>query len=344
MSYPIIDCHADTFSKMLLQKRSNRLFKGFAMQPPNYLQHRDITAKRTTKANLRIQTQSLYIGDSLLDKPLTHALEISAIALQFIEENKDFYLVKSFDEEKFQSKYGILLSIEGLEIIENSLDLLDIFHNLGIRMIAPSWNRISKWFTPITESGGMLSHGKELIDKLNTMKVLLDISHLSDQSVLDLEKHYQGTIIASHSNIRAINSSARNLPNDLIEIIKERNGLIGVNIYYGFLRSDRTEHQGFKFHDQVNYNYEYELSDISDTYPIGFLWVLELLEYYDKINALDNVCFGSDFDGIHKYCAGLENPTGFPLLEDFLRKASVSEEVIAKLFYKNALRVLKTVL
>lgn len=347
MNYPIIDCHADTFSKILLNKKRTKQFTSFGITKPDYLKYQEINIERTRKSNLRIQTQSLYIGDSMLDKPLCHALEIIAIMLEHVKEKDDLYIVKTFDEDDWQSKYGILISIEGLEVIENNLDLLDVFYELGVRMIAPTWNRITRWFTPITEKGGMLSKGKELIDKLNSINTLLDISHLSDQSVYDLEKLYQGTIIASHSNIRNINASPRNLTDDEITIIKERNGLIGINFFYDFLHSDaqamKDKYNRFEFSEQVNYNREYENSDM-DLYPIGYLWIVEILEYLDKMNALDCVCFGSDFDGIHKFCPGLENPTGLISLQQFLRKAKISEDIIAKLFYQNALRVFKTVL
>ena len=115
MNYPIIDCHADTFSKILLNKKRTKQFTSFGITKPDYLKYQEINIERTRKSNLRIQTQSLYIGDSMLDKPLCHALEIIAIMLEHVKEKDDLYIVKTFDEDDWQSKYGILISIEGLK-------------------------------------------------------------------------------------------------------------------------------------------------------------------------------------------------------------------------------------
>ncbi|HOD53271.1 MAG TPA: membrane dipeptidase [Candidatus Cloacimonadota bacterium] len=348
MPYPVIDCHADTFSKQLLFQKNPAYLSLLKMRNPDCQQFLEITPERCKQANLRIQTQSLYMHQAFMDKPLKHALKIIALVQQFIKENPEFYLVKSFDQKNWDEKMGILLSIEGLEVIEENLDLMDVFYELGVRMIAPNWNRLTPWLSPVTENSGMLSRGMDLVKQLNQMNVLLDISHLSDQSVFDLEKVYQGTIIASHSNIRNLTPEKRNLSDDLIEIIRERQGLIGINFYPVFLQSEishfKKRYSDLSFTDQVLYDKDYQASDFTDTYPVSFLWILNILEYLDKKNALDCVCFGADFDGIEQYSPGLENPSGFPILESFLRKIGCEETLIKKIFFENALAVLKRVL
>ncbi len=348
MSYPVIDCHADTFSKQLLFQTNPSYLSLLQMKNPECRQFLEITAERSRQANVRIQTQSLYMHQRFMDKPLKYALLIIDRIQDFIKQTPDFYLVKSFDETAWKEKFGVLLSIEGLEVVEDNLDLLDIFYELGVRMVAPNWNRITPWLSPITEASGALSRVNDLVKKLNELNLLVDISHLSDQSVRDLEKLYQGTIIASHSNIRALNNEKRNLSDELIEIVKERNGLIGINFYPDFLKSEVSaltqRYSHLSFSGEVNYDKDYLVHEDLDSYPVSFLWIVNILEYLDQKNALDCVCFGADFDGIEHYSPGLENTSGLPVLETFLRKIGFDENLIQKLFYKNALRVLKRVI
>lgn len=348
MTYPVIDCHGDTFSKKLLFIKNPSYLAKLKAQFPEIEGFIEVTPERIRQANVRIQTQSLYLMPSFMDKPLKHGLKIIALILDFIKDNPDFYLIKEAQHIDLNHKYGILLSIEGLELIEESLDLLGVFYELGVRMIAPNWNRLTPWLSPVTEATGAFSSAKDLAHQLNQMNILLDISHLSDQSVIDFEKMYHGVMIASHSNIRQLHHVPRNLSDDLIEIIKERKGLIGINFYPDFLSSDvehlKKQYSNIQFTEDFRYDYDYTQKHWDENKcPLSFLWILNMIEYLDKKSALDCIAFGTDFDGIEKYSPGLENYTALPLLEKFLKKMGCSDELIQKIFYKNALRVLQTI-
>lgn len=322
MRLPVIDLHADTYAKKLLVKRQP-VYKNFIFEKfPDKTDFTDITKQNTVSANVRIQTQSLYLYSSFMDKPLANAMGIVSGILEYVRENNDYVLIKTLKDIDLQNKYGILMSIEGLEVIEGNLDLLDVFYELGVRVIAPTWNRLTPWLSPVTEKTGAFRAFPDLVNKLNQFKVILDISHLSDQSVIDLEKNYQGTLIATHSNIRDLNTSARNLSADLIEIIKERQGLIGINFYPEFLKSDFS---GIK----------------KDNYPESYYWILNMIEYLDRKSALDCIAFGTDFDGVFDYCEGLEDYSAFVKVYDFFVKQGLSNDLIEKIFYKNALSVLE---
>lgn len=345
MSYPLIDFHSDTFSKKLFLIKNRFVGEYLKLKFPDVENFFDVNPERTINSNLRIQTQSLYMMDSFMDKPLKYSLKILNLIHSFIEENTDYYLVKSANDIDIINKYGIIISIEGLEVIENDLDLLDLFYKLGVRIIAPNWNRLTPWFSPVTENTGALSKSSDLVKKLNKMNVLVDISHMSDSSVRDLERNYNGVMIASHSNIRALNSHKRNLSDELIEIIKERKGIIGINTSRDFLFFEaenlKKRYKNIVFSEILKYDNDYTHLDYSkNTFPVSFLWVLGILEYLDKKSALENVSIGADFDGITKYSPGLENHSGFSGLAIFLEKASIRDDVIQGLFYKNGLRVL----
>lgn len=347
MNYPVFDCHADTFSKKLLIEKNPYYLQALMKKNPQIKNFIDITPERLRNANVRLHTQSLFMMDEFMDKPLLHAMKIIKLIMDFLKENPDFKLIKSYEDITLEDAFGILISIEGLEVIEENLDLLDLFYELGVRMIAPNWNRFTPWLSPVTENTGALSKVSDLANYLNNMNFLVDISHLSDQSVFDFAKLYQGTLIASHSNLRSLNNAKRNLSDPLLEIIKERNGLIGINFYPEFLKTDieliKKRYPELNFHNQIAYdiNYLNGLDLQTNDYPVSFLWILELLEYLDKKDALHLIAFGSDFDGIGSYAPGLENYSGLPLLQHFLQTIKCPDSLIEGLFYKNALRLFK---
>ncbi len=319
MKLPVIDLHNDTYSKKWLFKKYPSYEKLKDLNQNKNTPLYDVDLNKIRSANIRITTTSLFMFNSFMDKPLHHALSIISGLIQDIKKNKDFYLLKSKKDLLLEDKYAFLLSIEGLEIIEGNLNLIDVFHELGVRMIAPTWNRLTPWFSPVTENTGAFSSVKDLTDKLNEFNFLVDISHLSDQSVFDLEKMFNGTIMASHSDFRSLNPAKRNVSDDIIKIIKERNGLIGINFYPNFLRCEIPPDKKI---------------------PDGFLWIKKMLDHCDILNCWDNISFGSDFDGIEEYSPGLENPDAFITLAQYLKNIGLENDKLEKLFYKNALRVI----
>jgi len=313
VSNPVIDLHADTFAKKLAFVRN----KKFVL--PAF----DVQIEDVFQANIRLQTQSLFLNNSMLEKPLANALLIIKQIKDFIQENDQFYLFKCQHDLDLEQKYGIIIAIEGLEVIEEKLDLLDIFYELGVRIIAPTWNRITPWLSPICEPSGGFSRLPELVKKLKEFRLIIDISHLSDQSVFDLAKIYDRILIASHSNVRSLNPFPRNINDEILEIIKERNGVVGINFCPDFLRSEI-------------------LRKVKPDFPESFHYLLNIIEYFDQKNALQNLSFGTDLDGISDHLPGLQSYQAFPEIEFFLQAEGILPDIIENIFYKNALRVLST--
>lgn len=320
MSLPVIDLHTDTWSKKWLLTKSPLLTSFMKEERKDKESLFDVTPERLEEGNVRILTTSLFQYNSFMDKPFHHSMTIISGVLDFIKKNEGFYLLKSKQNLDFEHRRGIMLSIEGLEVVEANLRLLDVFYELGVRMVGPNWNRITPWLSPVTEKYGAFSAAGDLAEKLNDLNVLVDISHLSDQSVIDFEKICRCPFIASHSNFRSLNKAERNLSDDLVKIIRERDGLIGINFYPDFLCCG-----------------EAVIPEQKD----GFIWIKRLLDQCDELNCWDQIAFGSDFDGIERFSLGLENPSCFKDLQFFLKECGLEEEKIEKLFYKNALRVIK---
>ena len=327
MKIPIIDLHADTYSK-------KHTFE--ASYVSNYCYYKDsngkfkkmseafmITDDRLKKGNVKVQTQSLYLGTSALTNALHSSMKMISMMYKDIEKNDDLFLVKSAKDvlDNIENdKTGMFISIEGLELLERDLDLLDIFYELGVKLVAPSWNRITQYAGSIMEGAGIFLQGKELAKKINKKNMILDVSHLSEKSFFDFEKIITSPIIASHSNIKSLNNHIRNLSDDQLKVLHERDGIFGINFAYDFIK----------------------MNGVNGTTE-GFELIYRIMEYAAENFSIDMVAFGSDFDGIGKAPEGLENPTCFPKLAKFLIKKGVSVSDIEKVFYKNALRIISKV-
>lgn len=326
---PVIDLHADTYMRKNIFNTMpwirEAYFKADKNSAPTVQFTEDVTKENIIAGNVRLQTQSLYIDELLIRNPLHGGLKMLANIKRDIEQDKDLY--QYYDINDFQTKphkYGTLVSIEGLELLNNDLDLLDLFYELGVRMVAPTWNRALPYVGSVVQSYGVQELGVELAKKINKLGMIFDVSHMSDQGFWDYLDLIETPIIASHSNFREINPHSRNLNREQIKAISDRGGVMGINFYPGFLAKSSE-------------------IDCPHFFPHGFYTLYNMIESITTIFGDDIVAFGSDFDGISIYPEGVRNPSFYPYFAEFLRSKSVSENCIEKLFYKNALRVLSDV-
>jgi membrane dipeptidase len=325
---PVIDLHADTYMKKDIFNTLPWIRKAFFKLPTEAHKEvqfsEDITKEAIVGGNVRLQTQSLFIGDLGITNPLHNALKMIANIKKDIKSDPNayqYYTVQDFHDN--HDKYGTLISIEGLELLNNDLDLLDIFAELGVRILAPTWNRALPYVGSAVEPYGILGKGRDLAEKINELNLIFDVSHISDQGFWDYLDLLQVPIIASHSNYRKVLPHERNLTEEMIKELDDRGGVMGLNFYPGFMKTSQIK--------------------IYNDYPLGYSSIYNMLDAIISDFGDDVVAFGSDFDGISKYLEGVKNPGFYPDFANFLRDRHVSENTIEKLFYKNALRVLESV-
>ncbi|MBI9032441.1 membrane dipeptidase [bacterium] len=325
---PVIDLHADTYMKKDIFNTLPWIRKAYFKLPSDQDKEvqfsEDITTETIIKGNVRIQTQSLFIGQLGITNPLHNGLKMLANIKRDIKANPSLYQYYSIDDYYHnKDKYGNLISIEGLELIANDLDMLDIFYELGVRILAPTWNRALPYVGSAVEPYGILDKGRLLADKINELNLIFDVSHISDQGFWDYLDILEVPIIASHSNYRKVVPHERNLSEDMIKEIDDRGGVMGLNFYPGFMETSQIK--------------------IYPDYPTGYSAIYNMLDAVVSDFGDDVLAFGSDFDGISKYLDGVKNPSFYQDFAVFLRERNVSETTIEKLFYKNALRVLEMI-
>lgn len=303
--YNIIDLHCDTITALYKQNKS--LLR-------NDL-HLDV--QKLVKGQYLLQCFAIFLnkGETINDfnkyyKYYNQQLELNKIYLEKILSYNDILKIKS------DNKIGAMLTLENGDIITN-LDIIDYLYSLGIRMITLTWNYqnlISS--SNKDENNGLTDFGKKVIKKMNELGIIIDVSHLSDQGFYDVIKLSNSPIVASHSNSRYICNNKRNLTDNMILLLHENGGVMGMNYYKDFLTNQNID----TIQDIVNH-----------------------IKHIKELGCIDNIALGSDFDGIETPNE-LSSCDKMNLLYECLIKNDFKENEIEKIFYKNIMRVFKKVL
>ena len=147
-----------------------------------------------------------------------------------------------------EGKLALFLSFEGVDPLGPDIQLLSVFHELGVRLIGLTWSRRNfiadgSHFFPLEEGavGGLTSLGLQLLKEAARLRMIVDVSHLNDVGFDDVLRFYDGPVIASHSNSRALCPVARNLTDEQIKRLAERGGVIGLNNTTAFVLPDGPE-------------------------------------------------------------------------------------------------------
>jgi len=218
-----------------------------------------------------------------------------------------------------------LIGIEGGTAIENDLDNLQRFYDLGVRYIGLTWNNSNKISTSAKDAvlknkkGGLTEFGLEVIKKMNETGMLIDVSHLSEAGFWDVIENSEDPVIASHSNCYAINPHYRNLTDEQIKAIADKGGYIGINFYDEFLDENGKAN------------------------GVSIDKVIEHIDHIKKIAGTDCIGIGSDFDGGITPPRELYDATQYPELTKKLFERGYSESEVRKILGENFLRVFKRV-
>jgi len=216
-------------------------------------------------------------------------------------------------------QFSILLALEGLLPIDGHPELLYVFHDLGVRMASLVWSRINSFadgslFRKPRTGRGITPIGEEALKIMEELGWILDISHLNDEGVKDVFKKFNGTIVATHSNPRHFCDIERNLPDEFMEEIAKRGGIMGVNYSVKFMTCG-------------------DEASIKD--------IIKNLEYMVRIMGEDAVGLGSDADGLPRYPEGFKSADDIHKIGQALVEA-FGKELAEKIAYKNWLRVLRS--
>lgn len=272
-----------------------------------------------------------------------------------------------------RKKIAAMFGVEGGHMIENDLNKLEALYNRGARYLTLTHNISPAWATsaadetnlnPVIANGlnsegkkGLTEFGKQVVQKMNQLGMLVDVSHVGEQTFWDVIHLTTKPIIASHSSVYSLVPHRRNLKDDQIKAIAENGGVIQINFNPGFIDStfDRKEIAFLKEH--ASENDSLMKSGMNDFYALDYLYrehvdeaksmrpalslLIDHIDYIAKLVGVDYVGIGSDFDGINLTPLQLDDVTDYPLITKLLVDRGYKENDIDKILGGNFLRVLK---
>lgn len=310
----VCDGHADTFRNIV--KQGGDFLRGSGGW------HSSLPRMR--QAGLNLQIEAVYtsleevgpagtaVALQVFEK-IHQAVEASAGRLRLVQSRTQLA------ELITRGGQGVLISLEGVDPLLGNLDMLDVFYRLGLRAIGMTHNHNSPaaggcGANPVA---GISSHGRELLERMSELGILLDTAHLGRKAFDELLGLYRGPVINSHSCCQRFVPGERNLEDSQIKAVAETGGLVAVTFVPKFLVTEGSSSS----HD-----------------------VFRHLEHMVEIAGIDAVAIGSDFDGVDVLPTDLQDPRDLVHLVERMLEAGWSDQDIAKVLGGNWVRVLGSVL
>src|SRR5881628_1396157 len=256
-------------------------------------------------------------------------------------------------ERNFKAgKVSCLIGIEGGHAIENSLGALRMFYRLGVRyMTLTHWETID-WADAATDSakhGGLTPFGEEVVREMNRLGMLVDLSHVSDATMVDALRVSRAPVFYSHSSARALCNHVRNVPDSILKMVRANGGVVMVNFNPGFVsEAVRLFEDSVQARGRALRAAGLDSTAVADSVkawlhhaPRATLQqVADHIEHIRDVAGVEHIGLGSDFDGITSVPLGLEDVSKFPDLIAELLRRGWSEQDVKKVAGLNALRVL----
>lgn len=307
----IIDLHCDTITLML-----KKLQNGEQVSLNKNELHIDID--KLCKGDYTLQNFAIFTAlkeEVNVKKHVSDAIDLYNQEMQANKKIiKQIYSYKDIIENQNNGIISSMLTIEEGDIVDDIIDLKELY-NKGVRMIAPMWNCINRIGMPavINQTDGLTPYGKDYIKEMDRLSIIIDVSHMNDQCILEVSKITTKPFVATHSNARKITNVPRNLPDDLIQLIDKQRGVVGINFYDRFLNGSTIKN------------------------------IIKHIDHIVSIASINVVALGSDFDGIDGYTQ-ISNGSKMQDLINALLDHGYTNEDVEKIAYKNILRVYKEVL
>ena len=260
-----------------------------------------------------------------------------------------------------EKKIAIMFGVEGGHMIENNLDNLNNFYKRGARYMTLTWNNSTDWATSALDETtkadslkhkGLTDFGKQVVKRMNELGMMVDLSHVGEQTFWDAINTTTKQVIVSHSCVYSLCPHRRNLKDDQILAVGKNGGVIHLNFYSGFLDSSFERRTNL-----FNMRHQYERDSLLKQNPEPYfadvflftkypeevkelrpplLLLLDHLDYIVKLIGVDHVGLGSDFDGVNSLPQQLDDITAMPLITKELlqRGYSIAPAIICTTIFK----------
>ncbi|HTD40194.1 MAG TPA: dipeptidase [Mucilaginibacter sp.] len=357
----LVDTHNDVISNELITK--------FDLSKRQSTGNFDLV--RAKEGGLDVQVFSIWCGEEYGKGTAFKFANREIDSLDaLIKRNPDkMVLVRNAAElEKAvaQKKFAAMIGVEGGHMIEDRMDYIDALAKRGMRYLTLTWNNSTSWATSARDEThhrdslkhlGLTDYGKQIVRHLNELGVMVDVSHVGEQTFYDVIATSTKPVIASHSCAYTLDPNQRNMKDDQLKALAKNGGVVFVNFYSGFVDSTymRKETRFLRkhiaeldsltkiYHDndlaKIRLNAIYKTESDQVRPPLSLL--IKHIDYITKLIGVDHVGIGSDFDGAESYPLGMDDVTDYPKITEELLKLHYSEADIDKILGGNFIRVLK---
>ncbi|HEV2178283.1 MAG TPA: TonB family protein [Terriglobia bacterium] len=355
----IIDTHADTPQMMLDE--------GYDLADP--ASPFMISLPKARQGHLGAEFFSIWVDVDWPPQDLIHrALDlIDAVNTQVALHSADVEMARTADDIvriHRAGKLAALMGIEGGHIIEDDPRALDIYYRLGARYMTLTHtkdNQLGDSSTDKPKWNGLSPFGREIVERMNRLGMMVDISHVSDATFYAAVALSKAPVIASHSSCRALCNAPRDMTDDMIRALAKNGGVMDINFYPSFLDQAYRDAEA-KVSKQEDVEVDAatkqwasdrkrqaeEIRKIWARYDAQFpdpsyTRIADHIDHAVKIGGVDHVGLGSDFDGIPDAPRGMEDCSKLPALVQELARRGYSEEDLEKILGGNLLRVMREV-
>ncbi len=287
---------------------------------------------RLIKGGVDAQFFAIFVHPRLTgDEAVNRAREMIGLVKQTVQSCPDKVglatTASEIEQLVAQGKVAALLGLEGGHVIQGNIEILKELHDLGVRCMTLTWSN-SNDFADASDGekkwNGLNDLGKRIVQAMNRMGMIVDVSHVSDETFRDVIETTTSPVIASHSSCRSLRNIPRNMSDDMLRAVARNGGVVCINFYPRFLAE--TGEEGSPRKNEV---------------PIGVL--IDHIDHAIRVAGIDHVGLGSDFDGITAVPQGMKDVTGMPLITEALLNRGYKPNDVKKVLGGNLLRVIRQV-
>ena len=315
---------------------------------------------RARKGHLGAQFWSVWIPTSVTGPEAVQMTleQIDIVRTMVAKYPKDFEMASTADDIQRIEKSGrvaSLIGVEGGHQINNSLPVLRGYYALGARYMTLTHGKNTDWADSATDKPvhhGLTPFGRAVVHEMNRLGMLVDLSHVSPETMKAALETTQAPVIFSHSSARALDDHPRDVPDDVLRMVKQNHGIVMANFYPTFVSQAVANWNADRAGASAKFDALYvgqperakaAMDKWKQAHPQPKATIAEVadhIEHIRKIAGVESVGIGSDFDGIEVTPEGLDGVDTYPALFTELARRGWSDDELADLAGRNLLRVM----
>jgi membrane dipeptidase len=351
-SFPVVDGHNDLPWELRTRAASDLDVNDPCTALPGY--HTDMP--RLAEGGVGAQFWSVYVP-AWDPTPFRTTVEQIDLVRRMTERCEQLVPADSAAEVAAARRLGktaSLMGAEGGHSIENSLAALRTLRVLGVRYMTLTHADTLEWADSATDDarhGGMTDFGEAVVREMNRIGMIVDISHVSADTMRHALSVSNRPVMASHSSAFAIAPHPRNVPDDVLEAVRDNDGVVMINFYPAFVNREAAVQSLGRFEiarklmaelgEEAAVDAEFRRILETDPYPEATVSdVVDHIDHIARVAGIAHVGIGSDYDGVDAMPVGLEDVSTYPAITVELLDRGWNEPDIRAVLGENALRVL----